>query len=69
MQLNVGVRVKRLKTRLVSEALIKVTTDIEIIENAKAIGKQLESENGVDEAIKSIYEDLNFSRNQIKMLP
>ncbi len=56
--MNVGSAVRKLTAEVLSEALIKATTDEKQISKAKIVGEMIRKENGVARAIEAIYRDL-----------
>jgi len=64
--LGVGTGVRKLAVPAVTEALVSATTDLKQIDRAKLIGQQIRSENGVANAIESIYRDLEYARSLVK---
>ena len=57
--------IKKLTSSKLSTALISVLADDKIRERARILGEKVRAENGVENAIKNIYRDLEFSRLNI----
>ncbi|KAI8803606.1 hypothetical protein BJ742DRAFT_749002 [Cladochytrium replicatum] len=66
--LGVGCAVRKLTVDKLAAALIQVTTDDKMKEKARLLGERIRSEDGVGNAVKCIYRDLEFARNQIRKL-
>lgn len=64
--LGVGTCVKNLTADALAAALKTATTNQKQIERARALGAQIRSENGVGEAIKAIYRDLDYAYSRVK---
>jgi len=64
--LGVGVCMRKLNTGILAKALWIATHDERMIARAKAIGEEIRAEDGVGEAIKSIYRDLEYAKTLIK---
>ncbi|EPQ28877.1 uncharacterized protein PFL1_03679 [Pseudozyma flocculosa PF-1] len=64
--LGVGSCVKNLTADALAAALRTATTNAKQIEGARALGAQIRAEDGVGEAIKAIYRDLDYARGRIK---
>lgn len=62
-KLNVGVMVPTLTVDSLTNALVAITTNINIIEGAKKLGNQIREENGVQTAINCLYRDLGLARS------
>jgi sterol 3beta-glucosyltransferase len=68
VRLGVGLKVssqKRLKTGELADAICKVTTDIEIQEAATVLGKKIQSEDGVANAINTIDKIMTESKKDL----
>lgn len=65
-KLGVGLHVKSLRKTDIARALRKATTDEKQIFAAKRLGDKIQSENGVDVAIRAIYDNLDYSQRYIK---
>ncbi|KAJ1045267.1 hypothetical protein NDA10_005804 [Ustilago hordei] len=64
--LGVGSCVRKLTADGLAEALIKATSDGKQIERARNLGEQIRSEDGIGNAVKAIYRDLDYARSQVK---
>ncbi|CAG7846562.1 Sterol 3-beta-glucosyltransferase; AltName: Full=Autophagy-related protein 26 [Serendipita indica DSM 11827] len=64
--LGIGTGVRKLTVENLTAALITATTDVKQIARADAVGKAIRSENGVANAVESIYRDLEYARSIIK---
>ncbi|CAM1503579.1 Fc.00g011700.m01.CDS01 [Cosmosporella sp. VM-42] len=64
--LGVGVWVKKWGTNSFGRALWEVTKNERMIIKARVLGEQIRNENGVDNAIQSIYRDLEYATSLIK---
>ncbi|CAO1615800.1 unnamed protein product [Sympodiomycopsis kandeliae] len=64
--LGVGSCVKNLTVDNLSAAITKATTDKKQIERAQSLGSQIRAENGVENAIRAIYADLDYASSLIK---
>lgn len=64
--LGVGSCLKKFNVDTLSKALSDSTTNLRIIERAKNIGMMIRKEDGVGEAIKCIYRDLDYAISLIK---
>ncbi|KAN0063197.1 Sterol 3-beta-glucosyltransferase [Thecaphora frezii] len=64
--LGVGSCVKNLTVDALAAALKMATTNVKQIERARKLGAQIRAEDGVGEAIKAIYRDLDYARSRIK---
>lgn len=53
--------------KTLAAALTRITTDKTMIEKAADIGVQIRSENGVDRAVESIYDEMEYSRRTVIM--
>lgn len=60
--LGCGVALKSLNSKELAKALKEVTTNQRIIEKAKLAGRVISSENGVQNAIDSIYSMMDYAR-------
>ena len=56
---------KRLKAEELADAICKVTTDIEIQEAATVLGKKIQSEDGVLNAINTIEDIMTESKKDL----
>jgi len=61
--LHVGINLKNLNTERLTEALMKCTTDSQMIRQASVVGQQISHEHGVDEAILAMYEELDYAHD------
>ncbi|KAF4536622.1 hypothetical protein BFW01_g5324 [Lasiodiplodia theobromae] len=64
--LGVGVHIKKLNVSALSRALWTATHDDRMITRARLIGERIRQEDGVGEAVKTIYRDLEYARSLIK---
>lgn len=60
--LGCGVALKSLNSKELAKALKEVTTNQRIIDKAKLVGKAITSENGVQNAIDSIYSMMDYAK-------
>lgn len=67
--LGVGSAVNKLTTAALSQALIDATRNERQIAKAKVVGESIRQEDGVQQAIESIYRDLEYAKSLIKPLP
>ncbi|EAU86229.2 sterol 3-beta-glucosyltransferase [Coprinopsis cinerea okayama7 len=67
-RLGIGLKVNSLKTSVLSAALIRATTDIDVRERAMLIGEKIRSEDGVHNAIYTIYTYLHHASQDRKSL-
>lgn len=59
--LGCGVALRTLESKSLAKALKEVTTNSRIIEKAKQVGESIRSENGVQEAVNSIYVLMDYA--------
>ncbi|KAJ6261826.1 Sterol 3-beta-glucosyltransferase [Drechslerella dactyloides] len=64
--LGVGVCLKKLNVKALSEAMWLATNSTRMITKARMLGEAIRSENGVDTAIQAIYRDLEYAKSLIK---
>ncbi|EPS42435.1 hypothetical protein H072_3612 [Dactylellina haptotyla CBS 200.50] len=64
--LGVGVCLKKLNVKTLSEAMWLATNSTRMITKARVLGEQIRSENGVDTAIQAIYRDMEYAKSLIK---
>jgi len=64
--LGVGSCVRKFSVNSLAKALENATRDEKTIERAKNMGRMIAKEDGVGEAIKAIYRDLDYARSLIK---
>ncbi|KAF3910895.1 hypothetical protein ABW20_dc0107869 [Dactylellina cionopaga] len=64
--LGVGVCLKKLNVKTLSEAMWLATNSTRMITKARVLGEQIRSENGVNTAIQAIYRDMEYSKSLIK---
>ncbi|SPO27515.1 probable UDP-glucose:sterol glucosyltransferase [Ustilago trichophora] len=64
--LGVGSCVRRLTADSLAEALITATTNAKQIERARKLGEQIRAEDGLGNAVKAIYRDLEYARSRVK---
>ncbi|EKG17790.1 hypothetical protein MPH_04969 [Macrophomina phaseolina MS6] len=64
--LGVGIHVKKLNVSAFSRALWTATHDDRMITKARMLGEKIRKEDGVGEAVKTIYRDLEYARSLIK---
>jgi sterol 3beta-glucosyltransferase len=60
--LGCGLSLKSLESKALCKALKEVTTNKRMIEKAKLVGEQIRAENGVQNAINSIYVLMEYAR-------
>uniref|UniRef100_V5GF98 Sterol 3-beta-glucosyltransferase n=1 Tax=Kalmanozyma brasiliensis (strain GHG001) TaxID=1365824 RepID=V5GF98_KALBG len=64
--LGVGSCVRQLTADGLAAALVMATTNTKQIERARKLGEQIRSEDGVANAVKAIYRDLDYARSRVK---
>lgn len=64
--LGVGIHIKRVTENTLGRALWIATHDERMKEKARVLGEQIRSEDGVGNAIKAIYRDMEYARTLIK---
>ncbi|SPO27170.1 probable UDP-glucose:sterol glucosyltransferase [Ustilago trichophora] len=64
--LGVGSCVRKLTADSLAEALITATTNAKQIERARKLGEQIRAEDGLGNAVKAIYRDLDYARSRAK---
>ncbi|EWC48249.1 sterol 3-beta-glucosyltransferase [Drechslerella stenobrocha 248] len=64
--LGVGVCLKKLNVKTLSEAMWLATNSTRMITKARILGESIRSENGVDTAIQAIYRDMEYAKTLIK---
>lgn len=64
--LGVGSCVRKLTADTLAAALITATTNAKQIERARKLGEQIRSEDGIGNAVKAIYRDLDYARSRVK---
>ncbi|TKY87821.1 hypothetical protein EX895_003402 [Sporisorium graminicola] len=64
--LGVGSCVRQLTADSLAAALITATTNVKQIQRARKLGEQIRSEDGIGNAIKAIYRDLDYARSRVK---
>jgi sterol 3beta-glucosyltransferase len=64
--LGAGLNLRKFSIENVCHGLVQLTTDSKMKERANLIGQKIRSEDGVREAINSIYRDLDFASERIK---
>ena len=64
--LGVGSCVRRLTADSLAAALITATTNAKQIERARKLGEQIRAEDGIGNAVKAIYRDLDYARSRVK---
>ena len=64
--LGVGRCLDKFNTSVFSRALWEATHNERIIEKARVLGEQMRAEDGVAEAIKTIYRDIEYAKSLIK---
>ncbi|KNC98530.1 uncharacterized protein SPPG_06223 [Spizellomyces punctatus DAOM BR117] len=64
--LGVGVTLRKLSVNKLSSALETLVTDTKMQQRARVVGERLQKEDGVGEAIRCIYRDLDFAQERIK---
>lgn len=63
--IGVGIALRKLNTKTLSKALKTVVTDLRMIEKAEKVSKMIKKENGVLDAIESIYSQLEYARSLV----
>ncbi|KAI8894409.1 hypothetical protein BC833DRAFT_605042 [Globomyces pollinis-pini] len=66
IDLGIGLVLRKLTVEGLSNALISITTDTKMKEQARKVGMAIRNENGVEKAIEYIYRDLEFSKERIQ---
>ncbi|RUP44741.1 hypothetical protein BC936DRAFT_149062, partial [Jimgerdemannia flammicorona] len=64
--MGMGVCIKKFTVEKLVSALVKITTDGNMLERAREVGAKIRSEDGVANAIQCIYRDLELARNRLK---
>ncbi|GAK65413.1 glycosyltransferase family 1 protein [Moesziomyces antarcticus] len=64
--LGVGSCVRQLTADSLAAALITATTNAKQIERARKLGEQIRAEDGIGNAVKAIYRDLDYARSRVK---
>lgn len=63
--IGVGISLKKLNVKSLSKALREATTDNRLISKARDIGEKIRKENGVANAIDTIYRELGYAQELI----
>ncbi|KAK9466301.1 hypothetical protein V1512DRAFT_209021 [Lipomyces arxii] len=63
--LGAGIHLRKLTVRQFHKALWEATHNERIVQRAKAIGEQIRKENGVQTAVQTIYEQLDYAQGVI----
>lgn len=63
--MGVGIELKKLTAKLLSQAITKATTDVKMIERVRKVSDNISREFGVMTAIKCIYNQMEYARNLI----
>lgn len=63
--IGVGISLKKLNVKSLSKALREATTNNRIITKARVVGEKIRKENGVANAIDTIYRDLDYAKELI----
>jgi len=63
--IGVGISLKKLNVQSLSKALREATTDNRMITKARVIGEKIRKENGVSNAIDTIYRELTYAKELI----
>lgn len=64
--LGVGICMRKLNSTVLAKSLWIATHEHRMIEKAQLIGDGIRSENGVGEAVKAIYRDLDYAKSLVK---
>lgn len=64
--LGVGSCVRQLTVDSLAKALVRATSDKKQIDRARRLGEQIRTEDGVGDAVKAIYRDLEYATSLIK---
>ncbi|KAL1633325.1 Sterol 3-beta-glucosyltransferase [Neofusicoccum ribis] len=64
--LGVGIHVKKLNSASLARALWTATHDDRMLKKARAIGDKIREEDGVGEAVKTIYRDMEYAKSLVK---
>lgn len=64
--LGAGIFLKKLNVTQLSKALLEATSNEKMIAKAGAIGKQIQSENGVSRTIEALYKEMRYAKSLIK---
>jgi sterol 3beta-glucosyltransferase len=57
-KLEVGIKITSLRSDEIAAALVRATTDSVMIEKAARVGERIRAENGVDNAVRAIQENI-----------
>ncbi|CCH45812.1 sterol 3beta-glucosyltransferase [Wickerhamomyces ciferrii] len=63
--IGAGIGLKKLNVKTLSKALKEATTNIRMINKAKIIGEKIRKENGVTNAIETIYRELEYAKELV----
>ncbi|EGP86790.1 uncharacterized protein MYCGRDRAFT_20064, partial [Zymoseptoria tritici IPO323] len=63
--LGVGSHLKKVSANQLGKALWVATHDARMMEKAKVLGEKIRSEDGVGEAIKAVYRDMEYARSLV----
>ncbi|CAN3376562.1 hypothetical protein DIURU_002687 [Diutina rugosa] len=63
--MGVGIELKKLTSKSLTEAIIKATSDVKMIERVRKVSDNISREFGVMTAIKCIYNQMEYARNLI----
>lgn len=61
--LGCGVMIRELNENTLADAITRATTDVRIRERAHAIGRKIQSEDGVHTAVQALYADMDYARS------
>ncbi|KAK3077369.1 Sterol 3-beta-glucosyltransferase [Coniosporium uncinatum] len=64
--LGVGIHMKKLNTSVLARNLWEATHSERMIKKAAVLGEQIRKEDGVGEAIKAIYRDVEYAKTLVK---
>ncbi|TKX21630.1 sterol 3-beta-glucosyltransferase [Elsinoe australis] len=64
--LGVGVCIRKVSEQVLGKALWIATHDARMREKARVLGEQIRSEDGVGNAIKAVYRDLEYAKTLVK---
>lgn len=64
--LGVGICMRKLTAPLLSKTLREATHDQRMIDKANLLGEQIRGEDGVGQAVKAIYRDLDYAKSLVK---
>lgn len=66
--MGVGVVVRKLTAAKLGKKIVRLVGDEVMRRKAKVVGEQVSEEDGVGEAVRCLYRDLEFSRGRVEQL-